>query len=363
MRKTAVLAVIFGFMFSMSLSALNAKGGITVRGGSTMLSPSSFNDDYTTGYGLVYPELWASAAANGLDLTSDPLEGFFPQINVEAKFFPMENLGILLRGDFTTAEASTTLSMDGEEVFDNHVAFEFMYAGIGARYYIPIPGVKGFHPYVGADGGAFFHLNSFWQVWADAENTVIQDYLGPMPEEGDNYPYSQTADFTDMFFGGNVEAGIEYLFDGTIGLNVGAGYRIASSPINVEFRNTATGNTLTMSSDSANLGGLYALAGVSFYFGGEKAAAGAAETEAAAQQPDKAAKYEKYGNYYYKKKNFKYAVRYFTAAAKLAPSAALYKKIGFCYYYMKQKEKAMYYLNKYLEMNPNDTRIRNWLGK
>jgi tetratricopeptide (TPR) repeat protein len=215
--------------------------------------------------------------------------------------------------------------------------------------------------FLSGDGGMYLPINSFYEVGS------LQDASAKM--NAVNLPQgSFVNDFTESFFGGHAEAGAQIMLSEGFGLSLYGGYRIATMPITFKDNGTVTlkdannvvrlTKTGVFNATSLDMSGPYFGASMVVYLGAEKAASAGAAAKPAAGGTNK---YEQYGNYYFKQKNYKYALQYFNAAYKLTPTAAILKKIGFCYYYMKDKVKALQTLEKYLSENPNDTQIINWI--
>jgi len=374
-KRLAIIALCLLF----AVSAF-AKAGIEIRGGAALLSPETFNTAFHSSMQSVFPRVALVAASYPDQFDTATMAKIEAGLNIDAslKFFASDAFAIVLRSQFTTSEAENLFQINDVDAFKAHAAFETVYAGAGFRFYVPDTGAFKF--YLGADGGAFFNINSFWEIWANRDNEYVID-LDPVggSNPGTDLAYGlvssgtyfnqvelQQLNFTDMFFGGNIEAGIDLALADSFSIVLAGGYRIGNLAISTDTTGSfvdADGNTVTsLDVTEANLSGPYFLGGISINFGDEAKAKQAGGGGGAAASGT-ISKYEKYGNYYYKKRNYSYALRYFLGALKLAPNAQLYKKIGFCYYYLKQKQKAMYYLDKYLEMNPNDMKIKKWLRR
>lgn len=350
-----LFVVIISLLFASASFAegVNAKFGIELRGGYSMINPSVLNTNLENVFLLGFPAELASSSA---DVTGSKLDAMSLGSG-SLQFFINPNFALSLKTDFLYTENSDIIAVNDVEIIDSHVALNVGYIGIGGRYYIGIEGAKGFTPYIGADAGMFLHYGSFWETWVEPN----------APDGVNNYfnvtDYNQYSliDFTETFFGANIELGMQYMFNDTVGISAGAGYRIASFPVKVSgtadpgiFQNAGFDIT------EVNLSGLYLSAGMNFNFGGD---ASKASGGTAAKGTGAGAKYEAYGDYYFKAKNYKGALKYYGGAVKLDKgNSGLYKKIGLCYYYMKDMAKAKQYLGYYLKMNPNDTQIKKWLG-
>lgn len=342
-KKLLAVFILFLFASTSFAAGMNAKLGIELRGGYSMINPAVLNSNlqnvFDLGFGVPNPTI------TGVDTSGSKLDAMSLGSG-SIQYFVSPNFALSLRSDFIYTESHDVLQLNGVDLINSHVALNVGYLGLGGRYYIGIDGAKGFFPYLGADVGMFFHYGSFWEVWA-----------GPSIPPPDNQ-YS-LIDFKDSFFGANIEGGAQYMFTDNIGINVGIGYRLASFPVTVSGTvagvMTNTGFNLT----EVNLSGLYLSAGLDFCFGGSEAGSKAAANVGTGA----GAKYEQYGDYYVKAKNYQKALQYYGGAVKLDKSnPGIYKKIGMCYYYMKDMAKAKQYFAYYLKLNPNDAQMKKWLG-
>jgi len=146
------------------------------------------------------------------------------------------------------------------------------------------------------------------------------------------------------------------------GISLFGGYRIANYTLTYPetglFAQEVAGEKI-MKAQSIDFSGPYFGGGLVFYIGGEAKPA----VSTAAKTTGEISKYEKYGDYYFKQKNYDYAAKYYSAALKTSPNPGLYKKLGLCSYYMKDKVKTIEYMKKYIELNPDDAQIKAWMEK
>jgi hypothetical protein len=357
MHKKFSVILVSMLLLSLSLTAvLNAEIMIELRGGTAMISPTVLNANLTNAFSLAFGQGATYGGYAIMDDSSQVQGSTLSQMSLMSgniQFFLNPNFALSLRTDFLYTESTDTVQIDGVDAYTSHVALNVGYFGVGGRYYIGRSGGKGFFPYVGADLGMFFHYDSFWEMYANPDNTVIGSSVN-----ANNY-YSDI-DFKDSFFGGNIEAGAVYMFNDSVGVGAGIGYRIAG-PVSVSpgagsqagVFATAPFSTMT----ELNISGLYLSAGLNFAFGGNGSAAASSASAGGS-------KYEQYGDYYQKKGNYAYALKYYAGALKADPkNAGIYKKIGFCYYYMKDMAHAKQYLMYYIRLNPDDAQIKKWLGQ
>ncbi len=348
-------------------AGMNAKFGLELRGNALNVNATELTTAYQQSFYMGYPSLLGGVTAQ--DLTCDSIAGFFAGADASFQYFATPNFAIALRGAFTNVDVTTNITMEGlaDDAFESHVGVDMAYIGVGGRYYIDIAGVKGFYPYIGADVGMFMLMNGFWEIYAnpDVNTKVAGTPINNIAGSPDRNDYA-VVDFGKSFFGADIEAGAQYMFTDTVGMSLGVGYRLASAP----FPTTTTGKVFANIFDETtgvampkevNLGGIYVSGGLNFNFGGT--AGGAATGGAAAKGTGAGAKYEAYGDYYMKAKNYAGALKYYGGAMKLDPkNAGIYKKIGMCYYYMKDMNNAKKYFAYYLRLNPNDAAMKKWLG-
>jgi outer membrane protein W len=358
MRKGFLLISLIFVMISSSYAAAPSGFGVEIKGGSVMLSPATLNTNLKNSLNDVF--LFPDPIKTTISDEAATVDGMYADFELGIKYFVSPNFALLLRSDYTQAEATTTLQIDGADSFESHFNMETMYLGVGGRYYFTTN--SGFAPYVGADIGMFLNINSFYQIWSDRTQPLVNSYLNAATGGNSDVMTlleSQVIDLKDGIFGAHIEAGTEYMFNNNVGLGVGIGYRIAGAKPVGDFIDVK-GNSGVAALSDINYGGLYLNAGLTFYFGGKPAPAGHA---AAAKGTGAGAKYEAAGDTYFKAKNFAMALKYYGGAVKLDKgNAGLYKKIGLCYYYMKDMVKAKQYLGYYLKLNPNDIQIKKWLG-
>jgi len=351
-KKLLIFTLLFLSLFSFLNSAsLNAKFGIGLKGAYSIVNPADFNDDFSN---VIYYGFKNTASDPSKLKTAigSKIEAM-GQGSLDIKYFIIDNLAILLRSDYLITEYDDVLTVDNKNVLESYIKLNILYLGLGARYYLGFEGIK-LYPYLSLDGGVLMNLNSYWEVTAKTNSLFTVT---------DATKY-QAVDFTEMGFGGNAELGLEFLFTDTIGVGAGAGYRYANIPFTYPatgiFKNKDSKGNPIFNATSLDLSGIYFGGGIALYFGGKEPEKAKPAQQIQTGTPQQ---YEKYGDYYFAKKNYTYALRYYVAAEKQSPSANLYKKIGFTYYYLNNKPKAIEYIDKYLQQNPGDTQTKNWVDK
>ncbi len=350
-KKILILISFILFFINSYAEPINAKFGIGIKGAYTLIDPVDFNDDFSNVIYYGYKNTATNPAT--LKTLTGSLLSAMGEGSIDVKYFLIDNFAIYLRSDYLITEYDDILTLDQKDVLESHIVLNTMYFGLGVRYYLGFEGIKLF-PYISLDGGAFMHMQSYWEISATSNSAFTVT----------NQTKYQVVDFTDMGFGGNAEIGLEFLFTDTIGIGIGAGYRYADLPFSYPqtgiFKNKDSNGNPVFNALSIDLSGLYFGGGLALYFGVIDKSKTSQTTQVKTGTPQQ---YEKYGDYYLSKKNYNFALRYYVAAEKQNPSAELYKKIGLCYYYLKNKPKAIQYFDKYLELNPTDTKTKNWVDK
>jgi hypothetical protein len=365
-RLTVLLAVVLIVSPVFAASGINGKFGVELWGGGTLLNPSAFSTDYNAALKTLLPNT---------DLGTPGFVGMAPTGGIKLEYLVTPNVGIYLRSDFfftqdelsivvpssgssyTVPTTGDVIAPDGEVAY-NHAAFSIGYFGLGAKYYIGLDQASKFFLSAGADAGMFLNYQSFWET---------EFFKDAADANGVNHSDRYTStDFTSPFFGANIDLGAKYFITDNAAVDLNLGYRLASMSITypstflLAGATDASGNPL-LSAKSIDLSGVYFGAGLSFYFGGSPAVATRAAARTGAATTGALSKYEQYGDYYFKAKNYKYALSYYNSAIKQAPNAGLYKKVGFTYYYLGDKARAAQYLKYYLRLTPSDTAVANWV--
>lgn len=344
-KRIAILIAIFVIVFSFSL---NAKIGIELRAGAGIFSPAEFNTDFSNvfvnspSYIAMPDDKSKLAEVNSMLLDAGAL----------IKVFLTDNISINLKTSLLANDTDNIVTIDDIDCLYSHVVFTIGYFGLGASYNYEV--TKNFIVGLNASGGLFVNFSSFWEVGAFDDPGAITKLTSL------GIPLSQSIlDITDMFFGGDIEVGLQYLFVENAGISLFGGYRIANYALTYPdagiFAEEIAGEKI-MKAQSIDFSGPYFGGGLVFYIG-EKA------KPAAEAKPGEISKYEKYGDAYFKQKNYENAAKYYSAALKTSPNPGLYKKLGLCSYYLKNKAKTIEYMQKYIELNPDDAQIKAWIEK
>ena len=176
-------------------------------------------------------------------------------------------------------------------------------------------------------------------------------------------------------FGMNAELGCEWIFTEWFGINLKGGYKYAKGT--GEFKYTVHSDPSKVGqSDEADLdySGGYFMLGVVFPFGTNSAdnvKNEPAKTETdiepsddlppMAQDNPEYQEYIKKGNIEFERKRYKIALTYYEQASEIAQTAEVYKKIGNSNYYLGNKKEAKTAFEKSLKLNPDDTKLKDWL--
>lgn len=346
-KKTSFLLLIFIFLISFSL---NAKIGVELRTGAGIFSPTEFNNDFSN----VFVN---SPSYSGLPDDKSKLSEI-NQMLLDAgaliKIFLTDSISINLKSTLLASDTDNIITIDDIDCIYSHAVFTIGYFGLGASYNYEI--TKNFIVGLNASGGLFINFSSFWEIGAFDDPGAIAKLTSL------GIPVSQSIlDITDMFFGGDIEIGLQYLFVENAGISLFCGYRIANYALTYPalgvFAEESAGEKI-MKAQSIDFSGPYFGGGLVFYIGAESKPAITAQTKTG-----EISKYEKYGDSYFKQKNYEYAAKYYSAALKTSPNPGLYKKLGLCSYYLKDKVKTIEYMKKYIELNPDDVQIKAWVEK
>lgn len=346
-KKISILIVIFVIVFSFSL---NAKIAIELRAGAGIFSPTEFNTDFSN----VFVNSPSYIALPDDKSKLSEINSMLLDAGALIKVFLTDNISINLKTSLLANNTDNIVTIDDIDCLYSHVVFTIGYFGLGASYNYEV--TRNFIVGLNASGGLFINFSSFWEVGAFDDPGAITKLTSM------NIPLSQNNfEITDMFFGGDIEVGLQYLFVKNAGISLFGGYRIAnyalSYPIAGIFAEENAGEKI-MKANSIDFSGPYFGGGFIFYVGGREAKPTSAETN-----PVKISKYEKYGDAYFKQKNYKNAAKYYSAALKTSPNPGLYKKLGLCSYYLKDKAKTIEYMQKYIELKPDDVQIKGWMEK
>mgnify|MGYP000061882709 CR=1 FL=1 len=182
-------------------------------------------------------------------------KGITPEINFNYNIkTPFMIIGLYLKNQFLIIFDSSTVAEWGSgrsaQVID--ADFNVFYSGLGCRLSIANnepPYLTGF---IGVDGGICYY---FW-------NNM---YEATYQETGGNI-YEIRKNWSTMIPGMNIEAGINWMFNETIGFGLKGGYRLASGVVNVKINNINGWTGPTASEDVVDYSGFFGLAGLIIKF-------------------------------------------------------------------------------------------------
>jgi hypothetical protein len=351
-----MLCVFFTFIFA---AAASAKVSIELGGNLfEFINPVDFNKDFSNAFKNVYSGNNSLYMGNKIpgDVDGSHISQTYSG-TAAIRVFLGDAIAIKLVGGYSGAQYNDTVSIDSVDCLYSDTILMNAYAGLGLDFYLNIgPSLSLF---LGGDGGMFIPMGGYYEFGVVDQAAKTKLTSVGLPYAG----VSNSFDFTNSFYGGNIEAGLQCMITDFLGISVHGGYRIAKipftypnqSPFNITD-NTAAKNKI-FKATTIDMSGPFIGGGLVICFGGGGAAPAAAAAGGAVS------KYEQYGDYYYKQKNYSYAQRYYAGALKQSPNAGLYKKIGLCYYFQKNVPKAVENLQKYLEMNPSDEAFKKWVEK
>jgi len=308
--------------------------GIEMSGGYSGPALGNFNDNFTNvfnyGYLTGMPAYVTATAVSGI-----------MQADVKFRYAVAAGLPIYLRLGITKLEDTEILRdpVSGSDIATSTVSFNETYIGAGLKYGFKIS--PAFSIFLGADGGCFIPLSSYWEVIG---HPGIVPYVSASDDR---------IDFTDVYFGGNINAGIEWAINSAWGITAEGGYKIAKSP--VTYVPSGIFAKTGFNFNELDFSGPYASVGLVFYFGGKAAPARTAAPAARAVMSA--------GDYYYSHRQYAKALQAYSAEFAKTHAIVTYRKVGICFYVMGMKDKAAYVFARYLKTVPNDSQVRALLQK
>jgi len=336
MRKNKLLIVLFAFLITHNVfgqSIINANFGFDLIIGFNSAGLSNFGTSYANIYKYGF----------GVNKSATIIDALYIK-GANIKFFIMQNFAINLKANLITLENKDILHDEklDKDTIESNLYLNILNIGIGPKYYFGIDAIKGLFPFIGADAGMIMQLGSKWEVKAQPGTPY---YIEAFKD--------QTTNIEGTGFCASAEAGAEWIFFG-IGLTISGGYRygtmeIAPDKVGV-FKNTL------LKYDSMNISGPFVNGGVVFYFGSQ-----GASSEGSKLKITEITEEEKYGDYYYAKKDYTKALYYYNEALKKGGTNLLNKKIGLSYYGLNNKQAAKEYFERYLQTNQDDAQVRTWV--
>jgi hypothetical protein len=254
--KKAVFIILLCLCSLRSYASFPQGGfGIEMTCGYDFTAFANFNSNFTEVFNRGYLDGY------GTPKKAHSIPGLL-EADVKLRYNMMDGLPAFIRLGFLRLEATEVLqnSATKTEIAVSTASLNVAYAGAGMKYGFKITGDISL--FISADGGCFIPVYSYWEVTGNtAENPPVNNTPGP------DYNAYQKIDFADIFFGGNACAGMEWQLSRSWGIIMGAGYRLAKTPVTY----TKTGIFARNSFDFTELdfSGPYATAGLVLYFGGK----------------------------------------------------------------------------------------------
>lgn len=315
-------------------SFINANFGIDLKVGYNTVDFSNFGQSYSNifkyGFGLNQD----ATSINALYIKGGNI-----------KYFLMKNLAINLKADVITIENKDILHDEllDKDTIESNLLLNALYIGIGPKYYLGFDFLQNIFPYINIDAGYIMLMNSSWEVKAKSGTSYYSDAYK-----------EQTTALEGSGFSASIELGTEIIIYG-IGINIGGGYRYANIETVPEKKGVFKIKQLNF--NSMNLSGAYVNGGMAFYFGEQ------VRSSSETKYTDLITNEEKYGDYYYAKKDYTKALYYYNEAIKIGATRTIYKKIGLAYYGLGNKLEAKNAFEKYLQHNPEDMEVKNWVER
>jgi hypothetical protein len=339
--KKFFIAVLFVLSAGQVCASIEAPFDLELRGLYLNAPFTGFNEYYNSLFSYTF-----TINAPGSNLKE------FGAIEALAGYMPVTDTVVYLRLGYNMTQNTDTLfdTYHKTDVVTSLAAFNIFYAGGGIKQRFPV-----FLPelalYLAADAGACINIKSYWNVTADTAVYFVNPDFG-----------IQEADFSgDAFFGGNLEAGIEWKILDFAGISALAGYRLAK--FNLNFGKS--GLFADPHYDQAvevDISGLYFGGGLNFYFSDNKNLQAAKPSVDLTVEPEVITD-EKAGDDLYVKKDYSAAILSYAAALKAGGPFSIYKKLAYSYFRLGDNKKAAYYGGVYLKYFPEDTAVKNWLEK
>jgi hypothetical protein len=331
------ICVIILCLCALPSYALMAPGefGIEMAGGYSFTALGNFNSNFTNvfnyGYLNGYSKPVSATAVPGI-MTAD----------IKLRYAVASGLPLYLRLGLKRLVDTEILhnTVADTDIATSVVSFNEAYIGAGIKYGFKL--APGFAVFLGADGGCFIPINSYWEVTGNPA-------ANPPVTAANAY---QKIDFTDIFFGANAGAGIEWAITNSWGISIEGGYKLAKTPVTYQKTGIFLNNSFNF--NELDFSGPYATGGLVFYFGGKPASDAGKIAPAAAYTG---------GDYFYSRREYAKALAAYAAEYKQTHANSTYKKIGITFYVMGMKQKAIFIFTRYLQTVPGDSQVRGWLQK
>lgn len=256
--KSMILVIVLVFC-SLRAYADSSQGkfGIEMAGGYSFATLSNFNKNFVNVYNYGFLNGFVSP------VSATVIPGIL-QADIKLRYNVANGIPVYLRLGLTRLVDTDILynSATHIDVSTSVVSFNMAYAGVGAKYGFEF--LPAFTLFVGADGGIYIPVDSYWKVTGNttASPIVNSNTADPL------YNASQRIDFTKTYFGGNVELGVEWATTDSWGLIIEGGYKIAKNP--VTYNKTGIFTRTSFDFTELDFSGPYLTAGIVLYFGDNK---------------------------------------------------------------------------------------------
>lgn len=208
--------------------------------------------------------------------------GLAPEINICYQMnFSSMILGLYLKNQYIFVFNGSGIAEwgSGKPAQIIEADLNIMYSGIGTRLSLSngdFPYLTGF---IGVDAGLCYY---FWNRMYEETNQ----------EDGTNI-YKISKQWTTIIPGVNIDAGIQWMLNETVGFGIKGGYRLATGSVTVKINNINGWTGTLESEDTVNYSGFYGGAGMTFKFN-------IAQKKAEDDKIDKSAKFPGLSEWLYK---------------------------------------------------------------
>jgi hypothetical protein len=255
MKKTVFIILLCLCSFRSYAFLSQGESGIEMFCGYSFAALKNFNDNYIN----VFDYGFLNGYASPVLLKAIP--GIL-QADIKFRYFIVSGIPLYLRLGFTRLVDTAILhdTVSGLDIATSVVSFNTAYAGAGIKYGFKLS--PGFSVFIGADGGCYIPVDSYWEVTGNtAASPPVNNTAGPL------YNAFQRIDFTGVYFGGNAAAGIEWELSGSWGVIMEGGYRLARDP--VAYKKAGIFTRAGFNFNELDFSGPYVTCGFVFYLGGK----------------------------------------------------------------------------------------------
>ncbi len=258
MKKT-ILAIVLAMCCATAWASLfQGEIGLEMYGGYSFTALKNFNDNFVNVFNYGYLEGYAAPK----DAAAIP--GIL-EADLKIRYCAAPALPLYLRLGLTRLVDTEILTntSTGKDIAASVASFNMAYAGAGAKYGFRLS--RAFTLLIGADAGLYIPVASFWEVTGNISQTppVNNNISDPL------YNASQRIDFTDIYFGGNAGAGVEWAITDSWGVTIEGGYRFAKAPLTYRKKGIFARDSFNLK--ELDFSGPYLTGGLVLYFDGRSA--------------------------------------------------------------------------------------------